>query len=214
MKVAGHSGMVKPPLGFHEIIELPDEYWVFDFSKGPQTDFENPFPYSIGKYDERRPGMYTAPLFGGVRNHHVGLDIGAPAHTPVYAFSDGFIHSFADNAEDGSYGPTIITEHIVALPQHVGSNQRAEAAKIWVLHGHLSRESLNGLEKGQHINGGEQIATLGGKHENGGWAPHLHLQLSNFEPTENDLPGVVDEEGRSQALLDYPDPRLIVGPVY
>jgi hypothetical protein len=40
------------------------------------------------------------------------------------------------------------------------------------------------------------------------------LQLSNSEPTENDLPGVVDEEGRSQALLDYPDPRLIVGPVY
>ena len=214
MKEASHRGMVKPPLGFHQVIEIPEEYWVFDFSKGPQTDFENPFPYSIGKYDERRPGMYTAPLFGGVRNHHVGLDIGAPVHTPVYAFSDGIIHSFADNAEDGSYGPTIITEHTVALPLHVGSNQSGEAAKIWVLHGHLSRESLDGLKIGQHINAGEPIATLGGKHENGGWAPHLHLQISITEPTEHDMPGVVGEEERPQALLDYPDPRLIVGPVY
>ena len=214
MKVAGHSGMVNPPMGFHQVIELPDEYWVFDFSKGPQSDFENPFPYSIGKYDEKRPGMYTTPLFGGVRNHHVGLDIGAPENTPVYAFSDGVIHSFGDNSEDGSYGPTVITEHTVSLPVHVGSKEKTAPVNFWVLHGHLSRASLIGLEVGQNFNAGDRIASLGGKHENGGWTPHLHLQLSINEPTHHDLPGVVGDGERAQALIDYPDPRLIVGPVY
>lgn len=214
MKVAGRSGMVNPPMGFHQVIELPEEYWVFDFSKGPQSDFENPFPFSIGKYDEKRPGMYTTPLFGGVRNHHVGLDIGAPEKTPVFAFSDGVIHSFGDNSEDGSYGPTIITEHTVSLPVYVGAKDKAAPVKIWVLHGHLSRESLIGLEVGRTIKAGDRIASLGGQHENGGWAPHLHLQLCINEPAHHDLPGVVDEDERVQALIDYPDPRLIVGPVY
>ena len=32
MKEASHRGMVKPPLGFHQVIELPEEYWVFETS--------------------------------------------------------------------------------------------------------------------------------------------------------------------------------------
>ena len=74
MKEAGQNSMVKVPLGFHPVIHLPDEYWVYDFSKGPQSDFDNPFAFTIGKYDETRPGMYTTPLFGGFEIT-VGLDI-------------------------------------------------------------------------------------------------------------------------------------------
>jgi hypothetical protein len=58
------------------------------------------------------------------------------------------------------------------------------------------------------------LAFIGAEHENGGWPPHLHLQLSVNEPVGNDLPGVVTDEERLQALKDYPDPRLIVGNVY
>ena len=47
-----------------EVIILPDEYWVYDFTRGVDTDFECPFPYQIGRYDEVRPGMYTHELFG------------------------------------------------------------------------------------------------------------------------------------------------------
>ncbi|GIT41297.1 MAG: hypothetical protein Ct9H300mP10_03070 [Methanobacteriota archaeon] len=55
---------------------------------------------------------------------------------------------------------------------------------------------------------------MGDKHENGGWEPHLHFQLSLVEPETHDLPGVVAPEDREQALLDYPDPRLVLGPLY
>ena len=37
--------------------------------------------------------MYTQDLFGGERTIHVGLDIGGPAQTPIFAFEDGRIHS-------------------------------------------------------------------------------------------------------------------------
>jgi murein DD-endopeptidase MepM/ murein hydrolase activator NlpD len=214
MKVFSHGGMVTSPFNFHPVVKLPDEYWVFDFSRGPQSDFENPYEYSIGKYDERRPGMYTMPLFSGERNHHVGLDLGAPAGTEVYAFSAGKIYSFGINTEDGSYGPTIITEHTVSLPIAVGSTQKGPTQTIWVLHGHLRLDSLDGLEQGQMFPAGHRIAFIGSEAENGGWPPHLHVQLSTKKPVGFDLPGVVTQEERLQAVIDFPDPRLIVGNVY
>jgi large-conductance mechanosensitive channel len=35
--------------------------------------------------------MYTTPLFGGERDLHVGIDIGAPVGTEVHSFADGII---------------------------------------------------------------------------------------------------------------------------
>jgi hypothetical protein len=55
---------------------------------------------------------------------------------------------------------------------------------------------------------------MGDKDENGGWDPHLHFQLSLIEPETHDMPGVVSPEDREQALRDYPDPRLVLGPIY
>jgi murein DD-endopeptidase MepM/ murein hydrolase activator NlpD len=150
--------------------------------------------------------MYTQALFAGERTIHVGLDIGGPAQTPIYAFEDGTIHSFADNDEDGSYGPTIITEHTLSID---GLEQT-----LWLLHGHLSRESLASLELGARIRKGEQIATMGDERENGGWPPHVHVQLSFEEPSEPDLQGVVSPKDRETALLRYPDPRNILGKLY
>ena len=46
-----------------DVIKLPDEYWVFDFTRGPDPNFECPLDYQIGRYDEVRPGMYTHDLF-------------------------------------------------------------------------------------------------------------------------------------------------------
>ena len=150
--------------------------------------------------------MYTQELFAGKRTIHVGLDIGAPAQTPIYAFEDGLIHSFADNDQDGSYGPTIITEHSLQI--------NGKQTTLWVLHGHLSRESLKELNEGEQIVKGQEIGKMGTVEENGGWPPHVHIQLSLVEPQQADLPGVVTPEDRTQALLDYPDPRNILGMLY
>lgn len=190
---------------FHPIVVLPEHYWVLNLQR-PQKNWDNPFPVTIGRYDEDRKGMYTQDLFGGERTIHVGLDIGAPAQTSIYAFHEGKIHSFADNDQDGSYGPTIITEHSIQI--------NGVLTSLWVLHGHLSRSSLQGLIVGESIVQGQEIGKMGDENENGGWPPHVHIQLSLGEPNEPDLPGVVRPDDRDQALIDYPDPRNILGMVY
>ena len=206
--------MVQPPNGFHTVVNLPEQYWVFDFTKGVDASWKCPFDYQIGRYDETRPGMYEQELFSGDRDLHVGIDIGAPQQTEVFAFTDGIIHSFGINSEEGSYGPTIITQHQVSLASHVGSQQMNPLTTIWVLHGHLATESLEGLEIGQEVRGGQLLARIGNKSENGGWEPHLHIQISLVEPISFDLEGVVARENRQQALQQYPDPRLILGEIY
>ena len=190
---------------FHPIVHLPEEYWVLNLQK-PQTQWNQHYEFTIGRYDEDRKGMYTQALFGGERTIHVGLDIGGPAQTSIYAFEDGIIHSFADNDVDGSYGPTIITQHELLI--------EGEEQTIWVLHGHLSRESLDDLVVGNRIKKGDQIGTMGDEHENGGWPPHVHIQLSLIEPEVPDLEGVVAPENREDALKRFPDPRNILGRLY
>jgi len=199
---------------FHPIVKLPTQYWVFDFTKGVKSDWQCPLDYQIGRYDEHRPGMYTTEIFAGERDLHVGLDIGAPVDTEVFCFADGVVFSKGVNPEAGSYGPTIITQHELQLPISVGSNELTELRKFWVLHGHLSTKSLDMVEVGDTVSRGQLIATIGDEHENGGWPPHIHIQISLAEPIDNDLPGVVRLSERDEALQTYPDPRLIVGQIY
>jgi murein DD-endopeptidase MepM/ murein hydrolase activator NlpD len=69
-------------------------------------------------------------------------------------------------------------------------------------------------EVGVRVRSGETIAWVGDRTENGGWPPHLHFQLSYERPERADLPGVVTAAERELALLRYPDPRLVLGPLY
>ena len=85
---------------------------------------------------------------------------------------------------------------------------------LFALYGHLSKSSLENKKIGQKIQSGERIATIGKKHENGGWPPHVHFQLSTIEPKECDLPGVVSKEDHELALKIFPDPRLVLGQLY
>ena len=185
-----------------EVILLPEEYWVFDFTRGQDPDFECPFPYQIGRYDEIRPGMYNHEIFGGERDLHVGIDIGAPVGEPIHSFARGVVFSLGVNDEDGSYGPTIIIQYEV------------DSKPIWALYGHLSMESLEMVHEGMTVEEGQVIATVGDKSVNGGWEPHLHFQLSWERPEGNDMPGVVAREDREWALEKYPDPRIVLGPLY
>tara|TARA_B100000768_G_scaffold152824_1_gene148706 strand:+ start:64 stop:750 length:687 start_codon:yes stop_codon:yes gene_type:complete len=206
------KAMGSAPAAFAPVVHIDEPYWVFNFSRGPAENWTCPYTFQIGRYDEVRPGMYLTPLFGGERDLHVGIDIGAPAATPVHSFAEGNIHSFGVNAEAGSYGPTIVIEHQLSWPPT--AEQSHPLRKVWALYGHLSTSSLEGLAVGAPVSMGQRIARMGHKQENGGWEPHVHFQLSLIEPEKPDLPGVVRREDREQALRDYPDPRLVLGPLY
>lgn len=206
--------MDEPSHAFHPTLLFDESYWVHDFSRPSPDGWKAPYKYSVGRYDENRPMMYTTELFEGERTHHVGLDLGAPHDTPVYAFGDGKIFAIAMNDEPGSYGPTLITEHHLSLPDAVGGQHMQQARTFWVLYGHLSWDSLQDWTVGDRFEAGDVIARLGHEDENGGWPPHVHVQMAWKPPEDGDLPGVVRPADREAALQKFPDPRLICGPLY
>jgi murein DD-endopeptidase MepM/ murein hydrolase activator NlpD len=67
--------------------------------------------FAYGGYLEDRSWYARSPLFGKQRSIHLAVDIWAEEDTAIYAPIDGKIHSFADNAGFGNYGPTLILEH-------------------------------------------------------------------------------------------------------
>jgi murein DD-endopeptidase MepM/ murein hydrolase activator NlpD len=190
---------------FSPVIDLPAHYDVFDFSCGYDADRVRNAEFGIGRYNEKRPNMYVTPLFtesSEPRDIHIGIDIAAPVGTGVKAFFDGIIFLVGINSAAGDYGGTLITEH------RIGDRM------IWALHGHLSHASTRHLQVGEVFKRGDVLGWVGERHENGGWNPHLHFQLSWQKPEKCDMPGTVTDSARDEALLVYPDPRLVLGPLY
>ncbi len=173
------------------VLDLPDATPVLDLTRGPLRDVG---AWWIGRYDEDRRGGYTQALFGGARTLHVGIDLGAPAGTPVYAPVAGVIEHAGINPADGDYGGVLVTRHV------------REGGPCWLLWGHLAHEDALRWRPGDTFGAGTVLARLGRPHENGGWPPHLHLQAAVDRPVTHDLPGVVAPLERAAALRAYPDP--------
>jgi murein DD-endopeptidase MepM/ murein hydrolase activator NlpD len=190
---------------------------IVTLGKRSPGDNSNSPQWSIGKYDENRVGMYSSELFqdtsytidgyGGQRTVHLGIDLGAPVGTKVYAFWDGIVHSAGYNSEFGDYGYVVVIEH-----QLEGRNR-----SVWALYGHLNKGSVTrgGKRPGNVVKKGQVIGRVGDCHENGGWIePHVHFQLSMNAPETHDMPGASSVEDRPSALVDYPDPRYVLGAVH
>lgn len=137
----------------------------------------------IGGWLEDRVLYSRSEHFGSSdvsRTIHLGLDFWVPANTALTCPADGIVHSFADNNNYGDYGPTIILEH-----------ENLEGESYFTLYGHLSRESIQGIKKGQKVKKAEVLGAVGNYPENGDWPPHLHFQIMNsMKDYKGDFPGV------------------------
>lgn len=157
----------------------------------------------VGGYNEHRTIYRRSAHFQQTeepRCIHLGVDIWAAAGTPVFSPLAGRVHSFANNANFGDYGPTIILEH------------HLENQLFYSLYGHLSAESLEELYEGKPIEKGQLIATFGQFPINGDWPPHLHFQLiTDLLGLKGDFPGVCTLRERERFLQLCPDPNLILG---
>jgi murein DD-endopeptidase MepM/ murein hydrolase activator NlpD len=189
---------------FAPVMNYPDSrvMKVFDLSNGLNEKYIRSFEWGIGKYNEKREGMYTAEQFDGRRNIHMGIDIWSRAERPVFSFTEGIVAYLGDNNQAGDYGPTLVLKYAI------------NDQKIFALYGHLSKMTLNHIEVGETVKKGQQIATIGTEKVNGGWPPHLHFQLSKQDPGKPDMPGVVSKKDHQRALETYPDPRTVLGPLY
>lgn len=162
---------------------------------------------SIGRYDEPRL-IYSSDIFktgdaplAERRTIHIGFDLFADANTPVFAPLAGKVHDARYNAGHLDYGGVVMLEH-----------ETDDGDVFYTLYGHMSRESAENLQPNQQIAKGEKIAEFGDVHENGGWPPHLHLQII-IDPLNVgvDFPGVVLASQRNVWQALSPDPNLLVG---
>lgn len=158
---------------------------------------------AFGGYNEKRNLYQRSTIFKDEeteeRNMHIGLDLWIKAGTPVLSALDAKVHSFDFNAGFGDYGPTIILEH------------QLEDQTFYTLYGHLSLNSLDGIEIGTVFKKGEQFATLGDAAVNGDYSPHLHFQIiKNISDKFGDYPGVCSKKELPFYLENCPDPNLLL----
>ncbi|HEX6027234.1 MAG TPA: aminotransferase class III-fold pyridoxal phosphate-dependent enzyme, partial [Solirubrobacter sp.] len=184
---------VRQWLALHRAAPVMDGDWA----NAPVLDLADGMPpvdgLAIGRYDEQR-SIYTAPEFqtpdGRWRTRHMAVDLFAPAGTPAYAPFDGVVERRENRANQGDYGGLLVLRH---------------EGPFWTLHGHLDPETL----ATRTVREGEEIARLGTPEVNGGWEPHLHLQL--FTDLVGDLDGVALPEEADLFRSVCPDPNLLLG---
>jgi 4-aminobutyrate aminotransferase-like enzyme/Ser/Thr protein kinase RdoA (MazF antagonist) len=139
--------------------------------------------------------------WGGRRTVHLGVDLFVPPGTAVSAPLDGVVQALHDNAAPKDYGPVVVLAH-----------RTDTGEEFFTLYGHLSRTTLPALTVGQKVAAGERFATVGTQQENGGWAPHVHLQvLTSLLGMGVDVPGVGAAADLGLWRSVCPDPNLLLG---
>lgn len=158
------------------IIEFKEDTPGSEFSENPKAHTawvidvlqKNNARFGIGPYGENR----TAFKFEGSesiinserRTVHPALDFWVPEGTNVYSPLPGVVHSVANNDAPFDFGNTIILKHAI-------DNTDIE---FYTLYGHLAPTAL---KVGDMVNPGDKLGSIGGIEENGGWSPHLHIQV-------------------------------------
>jgi murein DD-endopeptidase MepM/ murein hydrolase activator NlpD len=160
--------------------------------------------YGLGTYGEKRRVYQTAQFADAAsperRMIHTGIDIFAPAGTPVFAPLAGRVKYLTYNADPLDYGHTLILEHW------------AGEARFYSLYGHLGASLPRLLSLGAEVTPGQHIADLGDWHENGGWAAHIHFQIMTdmLEQTGGNFYGVGHESLWDVWQAICIDPNLVL----
>lgn len=164
------------------------------------------FEVGIGAWGEGR-AIYSQEAFasrlvdGARRSVHLGLDIFAEAGVELRAPLPARVVATADCNRPQDYGGVLLLEH-----------RTGDGVPFRTLWGHLQPASLHALRPGQDVAAGDVIARLGNSAENGGWVPHLHLQIvCSAEDDPEAIIGVGEPELTAVWTELYPDPSALAG---
>ena len=122
-------------------------------------------------------GMRVHPVLGG-RRAHKGVDLAAPAGTPVYATADGTVGMAQWYS---SYGKYVSIEH---------------GADLETRYAHLSNYIV---APGQSVKKGQLIGYIGTTGRSTG--PHLHYEVRVAGEAVNPVPYMVDTQAREALAL-------------
>lgn len=162
--------------------------------------------WTLGGYAEPRL-IYTSDGFrdagypaGDRRTVHLGIDVFAPAGTTVHAPLEGVVEAVSDAPERFDYGGMVVLVH-----------ETPDGDRFRTLYGHLDPSSIAALNEGTTVSAGTPFAQLGSAVDNGGWAPHLHLQLCIDECDAGSAwPGAADPDDQAFWLAVFPNPSALL----
>lgn len=163
-------------------------------------------PIGYGGWGEAR-ALYTEAAFQPgrlgeeARSIHLGVDISAPVGSPLYAPHAGIVHAVEAAPSEQDYGHLLVLRH-----------QTDEGEAFYSLYGHLDHEVLGRWQLGQSVAAGQCIGHIGSVADNGGWWPHVHVQLildlldgpANFD-------GACRPSEQATWLALCPDPAALLG---
>ena len=156
----------------------------------------------IGGYLEERDFYWSSPLFKSEaekRTIHLGIDLWTEPMHAIYSPLAGEILSVKYNNLALDYGYTVFLKHSI------------EGFTFYTLYGHLSDKGLSDLQVGQKIEKGQLFAYIGHPETNGGWAPHLHLQIViDLEGNDGDYPGVCTKTSLNHYIHNCPSPDFLI----
>lgn len=140
-----------------KICKNPYEFnkWINFYHKLLNCDF------SYGGYLEDRQVLWGGHYQEALKAIHYGVDLTVPEGIPVHIPIDGkLIDIFIDKDQDGGWGGRLTFE----------------TKKGFLLFGHLDISTTK-----DNYSAGDIVGTIAGPERNGGWWPHLHVQLmKNF----------------------------------
>lgn len=171
-----------------------------------QVKSEQPFDLGIGLWGERRV-VYTVEMFdsklcrGDRRDVHLGLDLFAPAGTAIMTPLDAEVVDCRIIPDHQDYGGVVLLKH-----------EPEPGLVFHTLWGHQAHAPVKALTIGQRLSKGEAFIALGAPDENGGWIPHLHLQIITHDVTDaRDVPGAGEARFMDVWSQFYPDPSTLAG---
>ncbi len=171
-----------------------------NFNQQNNTDY-----FYLGKYLEPRLIYTSKNFFDGAdknssrRTIHLGVDVFCKTNTPVYCPYDGEV-VFVDNCQERlDYGGFIVLKHYAK-----------KGLFFFSLFGHLDPNSIN-LKVGQKVKKTRRLAKIGSFKVNGGWEPHLHIQISLGLGQGKNWPGVCNEKEKDFWEKYCPNPAPFLG---
>lgn len=149
--------------------------------------------YTYGGFGEERVELWSGFERSVEKMVHLGVDFNnIPEHEPVCAIASGkVIHVMIDDSPFNGWGGRIMIQD----------------DKYVYLYGHLFADAANLPEVDDDITKGGLIGYVGPSEMNGGWFPHLHLQImthnyvKKFEKDLCVLDGY-DFEGKLDGVID------------
>ncbi len=160
----------------------------------------------IGPWGEART-VYSGDMFVSKliedtrRTRHLGLDLFMAAGTRLYTPLAATVKSVEIEEDPLGYGCLIALEH-----------QPEGCPPFVTLWGHLAHEAMTRLKPGDRLEAGALVAEMGAPEENGGWAPHLHLQIStDTSLSATEILGVGEERYLDVWAELFPDASTLAG---